>query len=38
MCESIDKDVPLMVPTFFSKNDKDNPKYNPNNKNDENKK
>ncbi len=27
MCESIDKNIPLMEPTFFSKDDKNNPKY-----------
>lgn len=26
MCDSIDKNIPLMRPTFFSENDENNPK------------
>lgn len=29
MASSIDKNIPLMKPTFFSKNDPNNPKYRP---------
>lgn len=34
MCESRDKDIPLMKPTFFSQSDKNNPKNQPMNEDD----